>query len=172
MLFGRIKPATILHARAAIVWLRVLSSLAWLDRAFVGKDASVAPAFMHGGALAARIGGTFVHTALDSRLAQLLTWYVAPHAALFALLVAAADVAAGASLALGLFVRLGAAVAIVRAAVNILVAGGAGADTIGYNAMLIAAAAICMVTAAGRTLGLDARLIDRFPRSAVLRSIA
>lgn len=172
MLFGMTKPVTILNAKAAIVWLRIIASLAWLDSAFVGRDAKVAPAFLHGTALAERITTTFVHTAIDSRVAQLMTWYVLPHAAIFALLIACADAAAGISLALGLCVRVGATIAIVRAFVNILVAGGAGADTIGYNAMLIATAGMCIATAAGRKFGLDARLIDRFPRMDVLRLIA
>ncbi len=171
MLFG-VRPTTLRNTKSAIVWLRICSSLAWLDSAFVGKDAKLAPAFLHGGALISRIHTTFVHTAIDSRVAQLLNWYVAPHAALFALLIAAADVAAGVSLALGLFVRLGATIAILRALVNILVAGGAGTDTIGYNLMLIVAAAICIGTAAGRKFGLDSQLIDRFPRNSVLRLIA
>jgi uncharacterized membrane protein YphA (DoxX/SURF4 family) len=172
MLFAISKPATILHAKPAVVWLRILSSLAWLDSAFVGRDAKVAPAFLHGNALAERISTTFVHTAIDARVAQLLTTYVLPHAAVFALLIACADAAAGVSLAFGLCVRLGAAIAIARALVNILVAGGAGTDAIGYNALLIAAGGICIATAAGRKCGVDAGLIDRFPRSSVLRMIA
>lgn len=167
-----IPPPTVLHAKPAIVWLRVLSSLAWIDSAFVGKDAKFAPAFINGTDLATRVNHTFVHTALDSRIAQLLTLYVAPHAAIFALLIAVADAAIGISLALGLLVRLGAAIAIARALVNIAVAGGAGPDTIGYNALLIVVAGICIVTAAGRKFGFDAQLIARYPRSGALRIIA
>lgn len=172
MLFGMVRPPTVVHAKSAIVWLRILSSLAWIDSAFVGKDAKIAPGFVNGSELASRISTTFVHTALDSRIAHLLTAYVVPHAAIFAVLIAAADAAIGISLALGVFVRLGAALAIFRALVNIAVAGGAGADTIGYNAMLVIAAAICIATAAGRKFGVDAGLIDRFPRSEALRIVA
>jgi uncharacterized membrane protein YphA (DoxX/SURF4 family) len=172
MLFGTTKPATVLHAKSAIVWLRLASSVAWLDSAFIGRDAKIAPAFLHGGELASRINGTFLHTALDTRITQVLSWYILPHAALFAVLIAVADATAGLSLSLGLFVRAGATIAIARAVVNILVAGGAGTDTIGYNALLIIAGVICIVTAAGRKFGLDANLIDRFPRSAALRIIA
>lgn len=43
------------------------------------------------------------------------------------------DLAIGISLSLGLFTRLGGTLAIVRAVTNILVAGGAGADTVGFN---------------------------------------
>jgi uncharacterized membrane protein YphA (DoxX/SURF4 family) len=172
MLFEISQPAKILKARTAVVWLRVLSSLAWIDSAFIGKDAKLAPPFLHGSELASRISGTFVHTALDSRIVQLLTWYVLPHAKLFALLIAAADTAIGISLMIGLCVRLGAALAILRALVNIAVAGGAGVDTVGYNGMLILSAGICLATAAGRKFGLDGQLITRFPGSAALRLIA
>jgi hypothetical protein len=54
MLFERAR-TTILHARPAIVRLRSLSSLAWIDSAFIGKDAKLSPAFLHGGGLGARI---------------------------------------------------------------------------------------------------------------------
>jgi uncharacterized membrane protein YphA (DoxX/SURF4 family) len=171
MLFG-VRPATIKNTKAAVVWLRICSSFAWLDSAFVGKEAKFAPAFLHGGGLVSRVHTTFAHTAIDSRVVQLLDSYVVPHAALFALLIAAADAVAGVSLSLGVFVRLGAAVAIVRALVNIAVAGRAGTDTIGFNLMLVVAAAICIATAAGRKFGIDAWLIDRFPRDSFLRLFA
>jgi hypothetical protein len=171
MLFA-VRRTTVQNTKSAVVWLRLCSSLAWLDSAFVGKDAKFHAAFLHGGDLVARIQTTFVHTAIDSRVAQLLGWYVVPHAALFALLIAAADAAAGLSLGLGFFVRAGATIAILRALVNIAVAGRAGTDTIGYNAMLIVAATICIGTAAGRKFGLDGRLIERFPRSRLLRYFA
>lgn len=172
MLFRTIRPATILNAKAGIVWLRVLSSLAWIDSAFIGTDAKIHPAFWHGGALADRISSTFVHTAIDSRVAHLLVTFVAPHAALFGSAIALADTLIGVSLVLGIGTRAGAALAIVRSLTNIAVAGGAGVDTIGFNAMLIAAAAICIGTAAGRKFGLDRGLIDRYPTSQVLRAIA
>jgi hypothetical protein len=171
MLFD-VRPTTIRNTKAAVVWLRICSSFAWLDSAFVGKDAKFAPAFLHGSGLVSRVHATFAHTAIDSRVAQLLSWYVVPHAALFALLIAAADAAAGVSLSLGVFVRLGAAIAILRALVNIAVAGRAGTDTIGYNLMLVVAAAICIATAAGRKFGMDSWLIDRFPRNGLLRLFA
>jgi hypothetical protein len=172
MLFGMTKPAAVLHAKSAIVWLRIASSLAWIASACIGKDATISPAFWHGGEMASRVTQTLIHSALDSRVAQVLTWYVAPHAAVFVLLIGAADVAAGVLLAFGLFVRLGSAIAIARAGLNILVAGGAGTVTIGYNALLIVIAAICIATAAGRRFGIDEMLINRFPRMAVLRLVA
>ena len=45
------------HAGSSIVWLRVISSLAWLDSALVGKDAKLSYAFLSGVELARRIGG-------------------------------------------------------------------------------------------------------------------
>jgi hypothetical protein len=38
--------------------------------------------------------------------------------------------------------------------------------------MLIVAAAICIATAAGRKYGIDAELIERFPRNEKLRLVA
>jgi uncharacterized membrane protein YphA (DoxX/SURF4 family) len=160
MLFGIAPAATVINSKSAIVWLRIVSSLAWIDSA------------LHGGELATRIQQTFVHTALDARIGQVLAWYVLPHAKFFALLIAVADVAISVSLAFGLFVRLGAAIAVLRALVNIAVAGGAGGDTVGYNGMLIVAAGICIATAAGRKFGLDRLLIERFPRMRALRLVA
>jgi len=172
MLFEFSRPAAILYPKEGIVWLRFLASIPWLDSAFVGPDAKCSPAFLHGSALATRIDSTFVHTAIDSRVTHLLTAYVVPHVAIFALLIAIADVMVGISLALGLFVRVGSLIAIARALTNIIVASGAGVDTIGYNGLLIGISAICLATAAGRKAGLDARLINRFPRNEALRLIA
>jgi hypothetical protein len=171
MLFG-VRPTTIRNTKAAVVWLRICSSFAWLDSAFVGGDAKFAPAFLHGGGLVSRVHTTFAHTPIDWRVAYVLNSYVVPHAALFALLIAAADAAAGVSLSLGVFVRLGSVIAILRALVNIAVAGRAGTDTVGYNLMLVVAAAICIATAAGRKFGIDAWLVDRFPRESMLRLFA
>jgi uncharacterized membrane protein YphA (DoxX/SURF4 family) len=82
------------------------------------------------------------------------------------------DLAIGTSLALGLFTRLGATLAIVRAVTNILVVGGAGADTVGFNAMLIAAGVIALATGAGRRFGIDAVLLARWPTAKLLRLLA
>ncbi len=172
MLFEKSRPATIVHAKTAIVWLRVIASLAWIAGACFGSNATLNAAFVNGTALTARISGSFVHTALDSRVAQVLTWYIVPHAALAARLLALADVIIIVSLLAGLFVRLGGTLALMRTLMNIAVAGGAGLEVIGFNGMLLVAACLCIATAAGRTFGLDARLIDRYPRSEWLRIIA
>jgi hypothetical protein len=82
------------------------------------------------------------------------------------------DLAIGTSLALGLFTRLGATLAIARAVTNIVVAGGAGADTVGFNVMLIAAGIIALATGAGRRFGIDAVLLARWPTAKFLRLLA
>ena len=55
---------------------------------------------------------------------------------------------------------------------HILTAGGAGPDTIGFNAMLIVAGMICITTGAGRNYGIDRFLLARWPSLAFLRLIA
>lgn len=166
------QPLYINHAVGAVVFLRIMSSLAWLDSAFVGKDAKFSAAFLSGAGLADVITQKFVHTALTPTIVNVLRNIVLPHAAIFAPLIAFSDLAAGVSLSLGLFTRLGGAIAIVRAITNILVAGGAGADTIGFNSMLIVAGVICITTRAGRSYGIDGVLLARWPSLAVLRLIA
>jgi hypothetical protein len=65
-------------ARSSIVWLRLISSLAWLDSALVGKDAKLSYAFLSGLELAKRIGETFVLTAVTPALSALLRNVVLP----------------------------------------------------------------------------------------------
>jgi len=157
------------YSRNAIVALRLVSSLAWLDSALIGKDAKFAPSFLSGAGLAQRVHDTFVHTALSPAIGTLLHAFVLPHPQLFAVAIAAADLRIGLSLAPGLLTRVGAAVAITRAVINILIGGGAGADTIGFNAMLITAGAIAFGSRAGRRFGLDRVLLARNPNSQLLR---
>jgi hypothetical protein len=76
------------------------------------------------------------------------------------------DLAIGLSLLLGLFAQIGDIFAILRAVTNILIAGGAGPDTIGFNVMLITAGAIVVATGAGRRYGIDA---TRWPSARFLR---
>ena len=162
----------ICHARSAIIWLRVISSLAWLDSALVGKDAKLSYAFLSGVELAKRIGETFVFTAVTPGVSALLRNVVLPHAQFFALLIGLGDIAIGISLSLGLFTRFGSLLAILRALTNILVAGGAGPDTVGFNVMLMATGAIGLTTGAGRRFGLDRLLLARWPDVKLLRILA
>lgn len=160
------------HSRGAVVWLRVISSLAWLDSALIGKDAKLSAAFLSGEGLAKTIHEKLMHTALTPAIAHLLQSVVLTHAQVFAILIAFADLAIGISLLLGLFTRLGGLLAIFRAATNILIAGGAGADTVGFNAMLITAGVIFIATRAGRRYGLDGMLLTRWPSARFLRIIS
>jgi len=160
------------RARSSIIWLRVISSLAWLDSALVGKDAKLSYAFLSGVELAKRIGETFVFTAVTPGVAALLRNVVLPHAQIFAISIGLGDLAIGISLSLGLFTRLGSVLAILRALTNILVAGGAGPDTVGFNVMLMAAGAIGLTTGAGRRFGLDRLLLARWPSAKLLRLVA
>lgn len=162
----------IVHSCAAVACLRAFSSLAWLSSALVGKDAKLAPSFLSGAGLTDRVSDTFVHSAIAPSIADLLRDIVLPHAQLFAILIGVGDLAIGLSLALGLFTRLGGAMAILRAMVNIAIGAKLGMDTIGFNAMLACAGAIALVTAAGRQWGVDGYLRRRWPESSVLRLVA
>ena len=160
------------HAAGAIVSLRVISSFAWLNSALIGKDAKWAPSFLSGNGLAQRVSDTFVHTAMTHGISHWLSDVVLPHVQFFAISIAVADLAIGLSLLLGFLARLGGALAILRTASNILIAAGMGADTIGFNVMLILAGAIVIVTAAGRRQGVDAILVKNSPSSGFLNFLA
>lgn len=165
-------PASVKHANAAVVWLRLVTSLAWLESALYGKDAKLAPSFFDGSGLAERVTTTFVHTAVSPAIADLLRTVVAPNAHLFAVMLGIGDLAIGISLALGLFTKLGAAGEIVRAVTNLLVAGASGADTQGFNVLLILAGVIAIVTCSGRRFGIDAWLVSRYPSARALRVVS
>jgi uncharacterized membrane protein YphA (DoxX/SURF4 family) len=149
----------VLHAVAAVAWLRIFSSFGWLQSAFVGKDAKIAPDFLNGTGLATAIQTRFAHTALTPGIADFLTSFVLPHAFVFAILIALADTFAGLSLLTGFLTRVGGTVAVLRSISNICVAGVASAADLGFNEMLIVAGVICVVCAAGRVLGFDKRLV-------------
>jgi thiosulfate dehydrogenase (quinone) large subunit len=160
------------YARSSIIWLRIISSLAWLDSALVGKDAKLSYAFLSGAELAKRVGETFVLTAVTPGVVAFLRNVVLPHAQIFAILIGFGDLMIGISLSVGIFTRLGSVLAILRALANILVAGGAGPDTVGFNVMLIAAGAIGLTTGAGRRFGIDSLLLARWPAAKLLRLVA
>jgi len=169
---ARLPVPTMLRATGALALLRLLSSYIWLNGAFIGPDAKFASPFLAGPGLASRITGGFVHTALTSGIASWLTTTVVPHASLFAWLLALGEAAVGISMLLGVFTRLGSVLAIAQAIVNILVVGGAGADTIGQNYLLIILSLAFIAAAAGRTYGIDGILLRRFPHSRVVRLLA
>jgi len=129
-------------------------------------------AFLSGVGLAKRVGETFVLTAMSPGVAGFLRNVVLPHAQIFAILIGLGDLRIGISLSLGIFIRLGSVLAIVRAVTNILVVGGAGPDTVGFNVMLIAAGAIALTTGASRRFGVDRLLLARWPSAKLLRLVA
>lgn len=163
------QPLDLRHTHSSIVWLRVISSLAWLDSAFVGKDAKLSAAFLSGGELVKKVNETFIHTAVTPGVSALLRNVVEPNAQIFAIMIGVGDLAIGVSLLFGFLTRLGGTFAIMRAVTNILVAGGAGHDTVGFNAMLITAGAIALTTRSGRRFGIDAMLLNRWPNVRFLR---
>jgi thiosulfate dehydrogenase [quinone] large subunit len=90
---------------------------------------------------------------------------VLPNAGVFAALVAWGEVLAGAALVIGLATRFAAAAALVLM-VNYLFAKGAWFWTPSSNDAAYAAISLAlMIGAAGRTLGVDEFLANRWPRS-------
>lgn len=90
---------------------------------------------------------------------------VLPNAPVFAALVTWGELLVGVLLILGLFTRLSAVVALVLA-VNYMFAKGAWFWTPSSNDAAFAAISVALlIGAAGRTLGLDAFLAQRWPRS-------
>lgn len=90
---------------------------------------------------------------------------VLPNASLFAALVTWGELLVGVTLFLGLMTRVSAVVALLLA-VNYMFAKGAWFWTASSNDAAFAAIAMALIVgAAGRTLGLDAFLARRWPRS-------
>jgi uncharacterized membrane protein YphA (DoxX/SURF4 family) len=90
---------------------------------------------------------------------------VLPNASLFAAAVSWAELLVGLTLVLGLMTRLSAMVALILT-VNYMLAKGAWFWTPSSNDAAFAAISIALlIGAAGRTLGLDAVLARRWPRS-------
>lgn len=96
---------------------------------------------------------------------QFLEQVVLPNAAGFAVLVTGGELLVGLTLILGLLTRVSAAGALVLA-LNYMFAKGAWFWTPSSNdAAFVAIALALLIGAAGRTLGLDAFLARRWPRS-------
>lgn len=90
---------------------------------------------------------------------------VLPHAGLFASLVTGGELLVGISLVLGLMTRFSAAAALLLT-LNYMFAKGAWFWTPSSNdAAFVAIALALLIGAGGRTLGLDALLARRWPRS-------
>lgn len=87
---------------------------------------------------------------------------VLPHADLFARLIALGELLVGAALLAGLLTRLSALVGLILVG-NFLVGRGDGLAANGTAPMMVMLLTV-MLTAPGRTLGLDAALRGRLPR--------
>lgn len=160
------------RTQSAVVWLRVISSLAWLDSALVGEDAKLAHGFLSGAGLIQDVNTKFVHSAVAPGIANFLHEVVVPHAHAFAVLVGVTDLVIGVLLLIGLFTKLGCALEIGRSIWNILIAGGSTFDVIGFNSMLVTAGIIVIATNAGRRYGVDRLLLMRWRSSRLLRLLA
>jgi len=136
-------------------WLVVLTRLQ-LGASFVFSDHGNAPGELSG--------------FLDYATHNAFSWYAAflhavvlPRAALFGTLVVVAELYAGFAMILGLTTRLAATVALFLL-VNYLCAKGRMPWNPGIDPSDVVVALIVLVTAAGRTFGIDRFLHDRFPR--------
>jgi uncharacterized membrane protein YphA (DoxX/SURF4 family) len=93
---------------------------------------------------------------------RFLEQVVLPNAPFFAALITWAELVVGITLILGLLTRLSAALALVLTLSCLLARGGWFWSS---DAALVAIALALLLGAAGRTLGLDAILVRRWPRS-------
>lgn len=152
-------------ALVALVALRIMTSWNWLNGAFFGTDAKVNPEWLNGDGLVKRIGGPggFAEKALYPWIGDFIRNDIASTPALWAWLIFLGYAFAGLSLLFGFLTRLGGLVAVLCALMNLLGAGGNGADTIGQNGLLLVLGATFMLTGAGRVYGVDRWLLERFP---------
>lgn len=145
-------------ARAALVVLRVYLGVVFLTAALPKLDWDFTPSlvgFLEGVALSK--GHPFYQ--------EFVRQVVLPNAPLFGWLVTWGELAVGVLLLVGLWSRLSAVVALLLA-VNYMFAKGAWFWTPSSNDAAFAVIALAlMVGAPGRTLGLDAFLARRWPRS-------
>ena len=83
--------------RVAVVvaGLRILTSYPWLNSALFGSSAKMNPNFLSGAGLTTAINHTFIHTAINRQVVDLLTHFVLPNATLFAWLIALGQLAVG-----------------------------------------------------------------------------
>lgn len=123
-------------------------------------------------------GSDFVHTVTAYPSARgggfyhsFVTGLVLPHAGLFAFLVTLGECVAAVSLILGLLTRLGALIALWLNLNFLLLRGFANSSAMIDRAFLVANA-LFLVTAAGRTWGLDDRFRDTLARHPMTRWLA
>jgi uncharacterized membrane protein YphA (DoxX/SURF4 family) len=137
-------PGSILQgilARAALVLLRIYLGVIFLLASWAKLTGGLPP----------RFSGFLEQVALDRgpQVAALVTW---------------SELLVGVTLVLGLMTRLSATLALLLLA-HYLLARAAGCQCASNDGALAAIAVALLVGAAGRTLGLDALLAKRWPRS-------
>lgn len=147
----------------SIAALRIMTSWNWINGAFFGTDSKASPDWLSGEGLLERISGPdgFAAKALYPFVGDFIRDIMTQNPCFWAWFIFLVYAIAGISLFLGLFTRLGGLVAILAGIMNILAAGGNGADTIGQNALLLILGAIFMITGAGRFMGLDQLLLTK-----------
>ena len=154
-------PGTIVQgilARAALVLLRIYLGVIFLAAAWPKLREDFTPALI---GFVENIGLERGHAFYRPFLEEV----VLPNASLFASLVSWGELLVGVSLVLGLMTRLSAAAAILLT-LNYMFAKGSWFWTPSSNdAAFVAISLALLIGAAGRTLGLDALLARRWPRS-------
>lgn len=120
---------------------------------------------MTGETLAAQLSRTAAGDPLPFHR-EFITGFVIPHAGTFSYIVAYGEVAIGLSLVVGCLVRVSAAFGVFNN-LNILLAIAipAGGAQVPINLYFITAELVFILSAAGRSLGLDGLLKRAFPRS-------
>lgn len=154
-------PAEILQgilARAALVLLRVYLGAVFLIAALPKLQGDFTPGLI---GFLERVALQKGHMFYQEFIRQV----VLPHAAFFAALVTSGEFLVGVLLILGLLTRL-ASIVVLILAVNYMFAKGAWFWSPSSNDAAFAIISVALlIGAAGRTLGLDALLVRRWPRS-------
>lgn len=155
----------------ALIALRILTSWSWINGAFFGGDAKISSDFLSGHFLIQRINGPhgFAASSLYPWIGHFVSSSVTAAPGFWAWIIFLGEAVAAVSFLLGLFTRLGGIAAVLSAVMDIMVAGGNGADTIGQNYLLLVLAVVFLVIGAGRWFGLDGWLQTKYPNSKWLR---
>ena len=150
-------------AVVAIVALRIMSSWNWINGAFFGTDAKVTWHWLSGDGFVERAQGAggFAEKALYPWMGDFIGDFMVHEPEFWAWFIFLAYAVAGISLFFGFFTRVGGLVAICAALMNLLGAGGNGADTIGKNGLLLILGAIFLLSGAGRVYGVDGYILKK-----------
>lgn len=106
-------------------------------------------------------GGSFVTMNTWPPFADFLVANIHPHADLFSWLVIAGELTVGATLVLGLLTRLAALGGLAMSALYLLATMHLSAAYLGVNAAFIAMEIAVIISAAGRTFGIDRAIAKR-----------